>query len=413
MANLMNQSNKHKIHIYTDCPYFGGCENMLSVFSYSKLLNESFDVSIHYRYSKKYDKGFTKRVNPEICSFHVKGIYSGDYIKTIKNDLIRRACYLLEATLFKYPLAVWNIFVLTKHFKNRVIDILHINNGGYPAARSCNAAVIAAKLVGVRKIIYVVNNKPECYKNPMRWLDWPIDRLVKKSCNQFITGSKFSSSILRKVLKLPHDKAMVINNAVNIQIKKDSKSNLRLALGHDDKEVFAGIVAVHEKRKGHIYCLKAYREILNRGLLPPKLLIEGRGRETMMLKSYAKENQLDEFVIFVGHIDSVHKFYQSIDFLVLPSIDFEDFPNVVIEAMAAGLPVIGTKVAGIPEQIIDGENGYLVEPKNYCELSDAILKLASCEFLRKAQMKRSKELYEKRYTPDVAINKYLQLYSNL
>lgn len=386
---------------------------MLSVFSYSKMLNDSFDVSIHYRHSSKYKEGFTRRVNPKIDAFGVKKIYSGHYVGAIKNNSIRRLFYLLDATLLKYPLAIWNILVLMSHFKNRAIDILHINNGGYPAARSCNAAVIAAKLIGVKKIIYVVNNKAESYRSPMRWLDWPIDKLVKMCCNKFITGSSFSSLILKKTLNLADDKTVVINNAVRIPTSDDPQANLRVSLGLGDKEVCVGIIAVHEKRKGHIYCLKAYKEILDKGLLPPKLLIEGGGSETLLLQSYVKENKLSPFVIFVGQVESVHEFYQSIDFLVLPSIDFEDFPNVIIEALAMGLPVIGTKVAGIPEQIMDGENGCLVEPRDFVALSQAIVKLKADKPLRKKMGKISRTLYENNYTPDVSIKKYIKIYYNI
>ena len=75
----------------------------------------------------------------------------------------------------------------------------HINNGGYPAATSSYSMIFVAVILGIPKIIYVVNNMAEGYKNPMRWLDYPIDMFIKKKVTVFITGSDYAGKKLKKV----------------------------------------------------------------------------------------------------------------------------------------------------------------------------------------------------------------------
>ena len=89
----------------------------------------------------------------------------------------------------KYFTIVYCIPLLYKRFNKLNIDILHVNNGGYPAAFTAYSAVIAARLSGVNKIIYVVNNIAQNYTNPLRWLDKIIDIYIKNKVSFFVTGS--------------------------------------------------------------------------------------------------------------------------------------------------------------------------------------------------------------------------------
>ena len=82
---------------------------------------------------------------------------------------------------------------------------------------------------------------------------------------------------------------------------------------------------------------------------------------------------LGSTVTFVAHTDRIHDYYQAIDVLIMASLHSEDLPYVILEAMAAGKPVIGSAVAGIPEQVIHGVNGLLVDPGDFLGLSEAMI----------------------------------------
>ena len=88
-------------------------------------------------------------------------------------------------------------------------------------------------------------------------------------------------------------------------------------------------------------------------------------------------------MVFVGKVDrqALLNEYREADFLVLPSL-FEPFGIVLLEAMATGLPVVASRVGGIPEVVRDGRTGILVEPANARALADALMELCRDENLR-------------------------------
>lgn len=100
--------------------------------------------------------------------------------------------------------------------------------------------------------------------------------------------------------------------------------------------------------------------------------IIGDGPRAPLLKAAVKSKKLEEHVFFVGEKWDYRIFLKPVDILILPSLDYEDFPFVVIEAMSMARPVIGTRVAGMPEQIDDGETGFLCDPGNAQALAAAM-----------------------------------------
>ena len=84
--------------------------------------------------------------------------------------------------------------------------------------------------------------------------------------------------------------------------------------------------------------------------------------------------KIENYIIFIGKVphEEVLKYMSLSDVFVLPSLS-EGFPNVVLEAMASGLPIVATKVGGLPEIVKNGENGFLIKPRNSKELAKKIL----------------------------------------
>ncbi len=115
-------------------------------------------------------------------------------------------------------------------------------------------------------------------------------------------------------------------------------------------------------------------------------MIVGTGPKENDSKNKFNGLGLEKSVIFAGKIppSDIHEYYQSADIFVLPShTDAGGPPVVFIEAMACGLPVIGTDVGGIPEGIENGVNGFIVPPKNVEELTKKLDILLKDENLRK------------------------------
>jgi glycosyltransferase involved in cell wall biosynthesis len=135
------------------------------------------------------------------------------------------------------------------------------------------------------------------------------------------------------------------------------------------------MLAVLEERKGHRFLLDAARVLKNRGR-KIRYVFAGDGSHKTQLQRLVQTLGLREEVSFVGFVADVPKFLSSIDVLVLPSL-YEGLGVAALEGMAAGKPVVATRVGGLAESIVDGETGFLVPAEDGAALADAIDRLVA------------------------------------
>lgn len=401
------------IHYHSDCPFFAGCENMLLNFFADERLSANYNISFSYRYTEVYESGFKERNKTKVRSFPLDLIDKEDCSRQIEQIKFGPLRWFVKRYLAQRDFAlIWNIFRLKKLFKELNIDVLHINNGGYRGAVSCNSAIIAAKLAGVKKIIYVVNN---IAYNANSFSDRLMDKLAARFVTKFITGSNFAGDALKRVLRLVDSRYLNINNGIRLRDITESKDEVLKRLNvRGDLFVF-GVVAILEERKGHIYLLEAIK-LLVKDLSDTTdfiLLIEGEGSKFAELSKFVRDNNLEDFVKFIGSESNVFNFMNAVDSLVLPSINQEDFPNVVIEAMGLGKAVIASRIAGVPEQIEDFETGLIVEPKNSVELAERMKLIMEDRKLYSKLSLNAKETFLKRFTVEISVSRYLALYEEL
>ncbi|MDZ7268856.1 MAG: glycosyltransferase family 4 protein [candidate division KSB1 bacterium] len=147
-----------------------------------------------------------------------------------------------------------------------------------------------------------------------------------------------------------------------------------------------GVVANLRPAKGHRYLLQAFARIADR--FPEALLLlcgqEAQNGQLQELQNLAVACGIGGRVRFLGARRDIDAVLHTLDILVSPSLS-EGFSNAILEAMAAGLPVIATRVGGSPEQVVDGVTGLLVAPAQVTELQQALLTLLASPALR-AQM---------------------------
>jgi glycosyltransferase involved in cell wall biosynthesis len=124
--------------------------------------------------------------------------------------------------------------------------------------------------------------------------------------------------------------------------------------------------------------------------------------------------ELDNCCDFVGHYTSSEgrsAFFQSLDLFVLPSFA-EGTPNSVIEAMAAGLPVIATRIGGLPDLVTD-QTGILVDPGNGDALARAMQRLAADRALRERMGRAARRRYESLFSSEAVMPLLLRTYRQL
>jgi glycosyltransferase involved in cell wall biosynthesis len=148
-----------------------------------------------------------------------------------------------------------------------------------------------------------------------------------------------------------------------------------------NKDPIIGVVARLEPMKGIEYLLDAAANLVT-DYPRIRLRIAGEGSLKDDLENRVNELGLAGNVEFLGRVRAMKSFYGCIDILVLPSISTEGLPLVVLEAMAATLPIVATTVGGTAEVIGDGRDGLLVPPRDPAALADAIRRLLSDKALR-------------------------------
>jgi glycosyltransferase involved in cell wall biosynthesis len=359
---------KLKIHYHTDCSFFAGCENMLAVFLNSALFHSKFQMSLSYRGSKLYESGFRARVIRMVDCHRLSfpELSDVDFLPTGWPLLFRRFVMSVLRLLLQLPLFLYEFVFLYRVFRRIDPDVLHINNGGYPGALSARAAALAGKCAGIPVKIMVVNNMAVNYSRFSRWQDYPIDFLIARVVDLFVTGSQAANFELEQVLRLPPQKLRCIHNGIHVRERTETaRETLSRLIPERMSGITIGVVALLVRRKGHRVLLEAINLLYNNKRLPDggvTVLIEGEGALLEELLDYVDSRGLSEVVRFVGRESNVINFIAALDVLVLPSIQNEDFPNVILEAMSLAKPVVATKLAGIPEQVLDGETGLLVEP---------------------------------------------------
>jgi len=404
-----------RIHFHSDAPFFAGCENMLVSFFNDDRFMADNQVTFSYRYSAEYKEGFKQKVKRDFPVYPLALPDSG-WLSLRAKRLPRflGAVVKIAAQLLKVIYIFYNTGVLYKFFKKFKIDLLHINNGGYPGAYSCMSAVFAARLAGIRRIVYMVNNVAVPYSQPGRWLDYCFDKLVGRLVDVFVTGSVFAGQELQKVLALPLQKVENIKNGIALGPVMRSREEYRRQFGITDNGLVIGVAAVLEERKGHRYLFAALKLLKEKGAGNlPVVLLAGDGPLRDSLATTVREAGLADRVKFIGVEKNIFDFLNAIDLLVLPSVSNEDFPFSILEAMGSGKAVVASRICGIPEQIEHMQSGVLVEPADTAGLAQAVNVFWDNPGLARQFGERGRQIFQERFRSDIAVRKYQGLYQIL
>jgi glycosyltransferase involved in cell wall biosynthesis len=187
-----------------------------------------------------------------------------------------------------------------------------------------------------------------------------------------------------------------------------------------DEDVFQILsVGYLIERKGHEYLIKAMKEITKERNYV-RLKIVGSGPLEAQLKALISKLALEDYVEILKNVsdEDLLKLYNSSDVFVLPAVvdsqgNTEGLGVVLLEAMACGLPVIGSKIGGILDIIKDEETGLLVMEKDVDELSRSILRLIEDENFRNELLINGHEIVKTKFSWMIISNQYLKLYNEL
>jgi glycosyltransferase involved in cell wall biosynthesis len=205
------------------------------------------------------------------------------------------------------------------------------------------------------------------------WIVRLVDRLTLKWTHGILCCSE---AVRRSVLSRiggKGDRFTVIPFGVDVDRFQNAPAATRRDLGlFDEGPVIGTVCRLVEPKKGLSILLQAMFELKRRiGKPPCQLLVVGDGPARETLKSQCERLGLSRWVVFAGTRRDIPCVLHALDAFVLPSL-YEGFGIAILEAMAAGKPVVATTVGGIPEFVVPGETGLLVEPGNAAALAQAI-----------------------------------------
>ena len=171
-------------------------------------------------------------------------------------------------------------------------------------------------------------------------------------------------------------------------------------------------VANFAYKKGQDVLIRAF-DIVHEKHPEIDLILAGDGSELNKCISLTEELGLRHSVKFLGRVDRLRipSLMAGCELFVLPSRK-ESFGIVILEAMAAGKPIVATRVGGIPEVVSEGENAILVEPESPQALADGLMKLLENPDLVKRFGERGKEIV-KNFTWDKIISRYIVVYESV
>ena len=196
-----------------------------------------------------------------------------------------------------------------------------------------------------------------------------VERLLARWSGGYIAVSKWLAGELYSLYGVPRERVAVIPNGIASQHHTVPCATLPFAA--DD--VLVGTVARLAPQKGIEYFVRA-AALLRVRFPHVRFVVAGDGPLRMELERVAGELQLDGQLFFVGFIDNVPSLLTKLQVFVQPSLS-EGQGITVMEAMAAGCPVVASATGGLPDLVRPGENGLLVAPGNVEELALAIAML--------------------------------------
>jgi len=146
--------------------------------------------------------------------------------------------------------------------------------------------------------------------------------------------------------------------------------------------------------------------------VPSKLLLVGDGPEKHPIMESIKGTSIENDVLFLGKQENLSELYSIADLMLLLS-EKESFGLVLLEAMACGVPCIGTNVGGIPEVITNGENGFIVELGDWKKVAEHGVEVLQNPSLHKQIVDRSLEVIRDRFSSKSIVEQYEEMYERV
>ena len=240
-----------------------------------------------------------------------------------------------------------------------------------------------------------------------------LDRWSLRAAPQVITVSlPFREELIRK--GVPPHRIAVVHNAIDpnwgsAHRAPETAAALRGKLGIAAGEKVILLVGRFSREKDHLTLLASAAKLREGGSVAPHVVLVGDGPERGRIENAIRELGLQGAVTLTGQVPAAEPYYGIADVAVLSSLS-EGSPNALLEAMAVGVPVIATRVGGIPEIVADGESALLIAPGDREGMSRALERVLSNRELSRQLASEARRIILARHTPDARTRRLVEIY---
>ena len=206
----------------------------------------------------------------------------------------------------------------------------------------------------------------------------PWNHLIyRKFATAIITTARSITETLARDFHFPEGFAMTLPTGVDDTDLSDrplARRSVREMLGLPADSIIISQISVLRAWKGHSHLMAAFDTL---AATDPRLhlVLVGGGPGLSYLPEQAAALASRERIHLAGHRDDPYPFFKAADVVVLASTGGEGVPQTTLQCFACGTPFVGTRIGGIPDITVDGENGLLVEPENPAQLAAAIVRI--------------------------------------
>lgn len=295
---------------------------------------------------------------------------------------------------------------LVSFFRNEKPDIIHsyLNTPNMWAR-------IAGTLAGVRCIITSERNM-DIQHSVLRM---GIEEMLHYFSKYIVVNAEAIKDILTNRLRIPEQKIKVIYNGVDTnrfcRYDRQKAEQIRASFGYCQGDFVVTLPGRIEPQKNHMCLLRALCALDSDNKI--KVLFVGNEIDAALkseLVRYVDTNRLNKKVRFAGKQDDMVAVYNMSDVVVLPSL-WEGFPNVLLEAMSVGIPVIASDIADNRKIVVNGMNGYLFRSDDHAGLADVLRKLVGESSDRLSGMGEvGRDMVRNKYNMGKMVKAYQDLY---
>lgn len=227
----------------------------------------------------------------------------------------------------------------------------------------------------------------------------------------------FTRQYLIETYEIPETSVTLIYQGVDTKRFHSTSDGLKEARRRyplpDKAAPILASVGSFEHRKGHPVLFEAVARLAAGPLPEIHLLLVGDGPDEALLRERREELGLGKHISFFPFTPEPNYVFERTDITVLPSLYKEGLPNVLQESMAMNVPVVSSKLGGVPEVVFDGQTGYMAEPGSSEQLAEAILKLWADREAYQRMRVQARKLITEHFDKQKQFDRFLAHFQNI